>query len=446
MDRNDVLVIITSVLMLVWLWQLWDLRLSGHGHEIAPDKQRQLRPRTSEACEQCREEHTHACGHVVVERPAPRPWSEVRSPRGRKKTIKTEGYACVNKGCAYYDITDEAVHAVIGYGCRGKCESIQYFFCQACGKKVTERWGTPMYRLKTGKRRVSEVLTAMGEGLDVSAAVRVFGHAESTVRRWIARAGEHSRRLHEQHLQNLELGHVQLDELVVTMKGRGQALWLWVAMEAKTKLMPVLQLGPRKQEVANLVVHSLAAMLAPGCVPAFTSDGLNAYYYALTAHFGEWQEVEGGKSRWVVSPHLVYAQLKKIRIWRRLVGTEHRMLCGTRAMLTEKLHGCGLRGNIQTAFVERINLTLRQSVAGLARRTWSIHVAASELEMSLLWFQAYYHFCRPHESLRQEYRYVNPRGEEVIRCRSRTPMMAAGLTRHRWTVREFLLHRLPAGC
>ncbi len=61
-------------------------------------------------------------------------------------------------------------------------------------------------------------------------------------------------------------------------------------------------------------------------------------------------------------------------------------------------------------------------------------------------FQAYYHFCRPHESLRQEYRYLNTRGEEVVRYRYRTPMMAAGLTRHRWTVREFLLHRLPAGC
>jgi len=247
---------------------------------------------------------------------------------------------------------------------------------------------------------------------------------------------------------------VQLDELVVEIKGRGRDIWLWVALEAKTKLIPVLQLGPRKQEVANLVVHALAAMLAPGCAPAFTSDGLNHYYYALTAHFGEWQETEEGKVRWVVSPQLVYAQLKKIRVWRRLVGTEQRMLCGSRAMLTEKLHGCGFRGTIQTAFVERINLTLRQaqgkllrqSVAGLARRTWSIHVAPSELEISLLWFQGYYHFCRPHESLRQEYRYVNPRGEEVVRCRSRTPMMAAGLTRHRWTVREFLLHQLPAGC
>ena len=49
----------------------------------------------------------------------------MKSRRGRKKTIKTQGYACVNEACAYYGITDEAVHAVIGYGCRGKCELIQ---------------------------------------------------------------------------------------------------------------------------------------------------------------------------------------------------------------------------------------------------------------------------------------------------------------------------------
>jgi len=55
------------------------------------------------------------------------------------------------------------------------------------------------------------------------------------------------------------------------------------------------------------------------------------------------------------------------------------MLCGTREMLTERLHACNLRATVQTAFIERINLTLRQSIAGLARRTWSIHMAPSEL-------------------------------------------------------------------
>ncbi len=114
-------------------------------------------------------------------------------------------------------------------------------------------------------------------------------------------------------------------------------------------------------------------------------------------------------------------------------------------MLTERLHACGLRATIQTAFVERINLTLRQSIAGLARRTWSIHIAPSELEMHIRWYQAYYHFCRPHESLRVKYQTTNANGEEVTCFRSRTPMIAAGLTRHRWSVQELLLSDRCAG-
>ena len=72
MDRNDVLVLVTGVLMLVWLWQLRELWLSSQGQAEPAVRQRQLRARTSEACEQCREGHAHGCEHVVVERPAPR--------------------------------------------------------------------------------------------------------------------------------------------------------------------------------------------------------------------------------------------------------------------------------------------------------------------------------------------------------------------------------------
>ena len=444
MDRNDNLVFVTSVLMLVWLWQVWKL-WESHEWKIEPVKKlRQLRARTPEDCPYCRQKHASRCEGVVRQQELPHPWSEVRSKRGRKKLIVTEGHACRNPECAYRGIRNQNLHALIGYGSHGKCERIQDLFCQACGKKVTERWETPMYRLKTASKRVAEVLTALAEGLDLSAAVRVFGHGEGTMRCWLTRAGEHGERLHERYFRDLWLGHVQLDELVVQIRGKGRELWLWVALEAEAKLIPVLQLGPRKQEIAHGVVHSLVGMLAPGCIPAFTSDGLALYFYALTAHFGEWQETEEGKVRWVVSSQLVYAQLKKIREWRRLVGTEQRMLCGTRARLTERLHGCGLRGTIQTAFVERINLTLRQSVAGLARRTWSMAVAPVELEAHLLWYRAYYHFSRPHESLRTMHTNTNAKGEEMVRYRNRTPAMAAGLTRRRFTVKELLLLPLPA--
>jgi hypothetical protein len=40
--------------------------------------------------------------------------------------------------------------------------------------------------------------------------------------------------------------------------------------------------------MAHLLIHRLRGQLAPGCLPLFTSDGLNAYFYALTAHFGHW--------------------------------------------------------------------------------------------------------------------------------------------------------------
>ncbi len=136
-----------------------------------------------------------------------------------------------------------------------------------------------MYRLKTASRRIAEVLTALAEGLDLSAAVRAFGRGEGTKRCWLARAGAHGEQLHEQHFRDLWLEHVQLDKLVVQMRAKGRKMWLWVALEAETKLMPVLQLGPRTQEMAHGVVHSLRAMLAPGCVPAFTSDGWNLYFY-----------------------------------------------------------------------------------------------------------------------------------------------------------------------
>ena len=44
-----------------------------------------------------------------------------------------------------------------------------------------------------------------------------------------------------------------------------------------------------------------------------------------------------------------------------------------------------------------------------------------------------------------KYQTTNANGEEVTRFRSRTPMIAAGLTRHRWSVQELLLHPLSAG-
>jgi transposase-like protein len=158
------------------------------------------------------------------------------------------------------------------------------------------------------------VLAALAEGLDPSAASRVFGSRQATITRWLTRAGKHAQTLHERTFCHLRLPHLQLDELRTRLRSHAQVQWLWLAIDPRTKLLPVLQLGPRTQNMAHAVIHSLRQMLAPGCPPLFTSDGLNLYFYALTAHFGTWrQERRRGRNmrRWQVEPSQIYGQVKK---------------------------------------------------------------------------------------------------------------------------------------
>src|SRR5215472_814956 len=82
--------------------------------------------------------------------------------------------------------------------------------------------------------------------------------------------------------------HLQLDELRTRLRNHTHVLWVWLAIDPSTKILPVLHLGPRTQNAAHAVIHALQRILAPGCLPLFTSDGLNLYFYALTAHFGHW--------------------------------------------------------------------------------------------------------------------------------------------------------------
>ena len=366
-----------------------------------------------------------------------------KSRRGRPKEKQTEGYCCWNLGCEYYGIRNADMHAIVGDGHHGKSEAIQDYTCQWCGRRISERKGTVMYCIKTATTKVEMVLKGLGEGVDLAAAERIFGHSGETIRRWLTRAGMHSEGVHEEFMVDMKSDHVQLDELKVNMKGLANQ-WLWVAIDAKSKVLLSLQVGPRKQWVAHALVHSLVAIMAPGYVPLYTSDGLAMYFYALTAHYGSYQEVEGKrKPRWVVSELLQYAQMKKHRVWRKLKRIEIRVLCGERDAINDRLLSMGLRATIQTSFVERVNLTLRQSISGLARRTWSQNVMASELEIHLSWYQAYYHFCRGHQSLRTEYTVTDQAGELLQRYRKRTPAMAAGWTRHRWSVAELIMYPLP---
>jgi transposase-like protein/IS1 family transposase len=349
---------------------------------------RLLKPRTPHDCPVCR----LSCADSSSRGPAPvRPWREVKSRRGAPKRIDTEGFACPNQQCPYIGITDAHIHALAGDGKHGQAERIQTFRCQACHNTFTARRHTPLYRLKTPSHHIAMVLSALAEGLDVSAAARVFGSRQAT----ITRAGKHAETFHERCFRTLHLPHLQLDELRTRLRCSTQVLWL--AIDPRTKILPVLQLGPRTQTMAHRLIHSLRQILAPGCIPLFTGDGLNLYFYALTAHFGQWLALcRGGHHmhRWQVAPGLIYGQVKKSYRRRKLVRVSQVMRLGTADALKAALQGLGFSGRLNTAFIEWMNLTVRHGVAALARRTWATSQQASQLLAHLEWWRAYYHGCR----------------------------------------------------
>jgi IS1 family transposase len=222
---------------------------------------------------------------------------------------------------------------------------------------------------------IEMILWLLVLGVDASALEEVFGVREITIRTWLCRSGMQGRKLHERFMAELELVHVQLDEAFgkakrwANVKDGHQDMWVWIASDVKTKLILVMQVGGRSQAMAFAVVHELKGRLVPGCVPVFSTDGLHHYFYALTAHFGKW-EADGKKPVWALLSDFVYGQVIKHQRRRKTVKVERRIVWGEEKQYQERLKKAGLSGKINPSFVERMNLTLRQCISKLTRRTW----------------------------------------------------------------------------
>ncbi len=119
----------------------------------------------------------------------------------------------------------------------------------------------------------------------------------------------------------------------------------------------------------------------------------------------------------------------KVKKKGRLVGAAKRIVCGA-----ERLVSLGLE--ISTSLIERLNLTVRQSLAPLVRKTLSFSWQRENLVRQAVLFQAFYNFARPHMSLREKVSETD--GLFQRRQGQVTPGMAAGITDHVQTFRELL--------
>ncbi len=204
-------------------------------------------------------------------------------------------------------------------------------------------------------------------------------------------------------------------------------------MDPLSKLLVVVDIGSGSLAMAQRVVHQVTEVLAPGSIPLFLTDGFKEYQTAILAHFGSWIQPERRqdkgpqpKPRWMPLPALLYAQVVKSYRRRRLVGVTHRVVFGTRLAIEQILAPCGW--TINTAFVERLNLDIRQRVAAIGRRVNTLCQGEAGLRAKLALFHVYHNVGLPHTSLRQaiaEPIPTNGRGSAQM-WRPCTPAMAAG--------------------
>jgi hypothetical protein len=93
----------------------------------------------------------------------------------------------------------------------------------------------------------------------------------------------------------------------------------------------------------------------------------------------------------------------------------------------------GTEGQINTSYIERDNLTLRQKLRRLTRKTSGFSKNRRELQRALDFIDAHDNLVKPHRSLR-----LRNSSEKPRRWVARTPAMAAKISDHVWTLEELL--------
>jgi IS1 family transposase len=189
--------------------------------------------------------------------------------------------------------------------------------------------------------------------------------------------------------------------------------YTWVAIDARTKLVPVHLVDKRTTEAAHAFAKELRGRIIGA--PQLTTDGLKAYVEAIEAAFGS---------------RVQYAQILKTYAKDESSGASRDDVRYSRGRVTRSVKrvviGAPDEAKISTSYVERGNLTLRMGQRRFTRLTNGFSKRLEHLRAAVALHFAHYNFCRVHMTLRV------------------TPAMEAGLTDHVWTVEELIGAALDA--
>jgi len=280
--------------------------------------------------------------------------------------------------------------------------------CSNCGKTFCSNTGTPYHRLQHRRATFDEVATLSVEGLNKSAIARVKRISWNTIHRWLQRAAGPCRRCNDRKIKGIAVTELQADEIHTIIHDKEQPIWIFATIEVWSRLWPSTVVGRRSYRNTLALFRDFSGRTNLERGPLITTDGFAFYAKVIRRVFGH---------------ACLYGQVIKTRRNDRIVKVERRAVIGADSQLEKMLADSEDSSKLNTSFIERLNLTIRQGSAYLFRRT-ICHARWQEcLEDHLELLRCYYNFIRPHRALKF--------GHEV-----RTPAMQAGLTARRLTFRE----------
>ena len=250
----------------------------------------------------------------------------------------------------------------------------------------------------------------------MSAISRVEGLAWNTVARWLERAAAVCRRFSQGRVTGFVVEELQADEIRSFTGGKTRPTWIFAAIEVWSRLWPSTVVGRRSYRNTWALVRDISTRMEFATYPLIVTDGFDFYEKVIRRVFG---------------PAVLYGQVLKTRRHDRIVQVDRRERMGASWRFEAGLNNSEDSSTLNTSFIERMNLTIRQGSAYLSRRTLSHARSEDKLEEHLELLRCHYNFVRPHGALKF--------GREV-----RTPAMQAGLATRRLTFREIFVGQPPS--
>ena len=305
--------------------------------------------------------------------------------------------ACCKPGC---DNFGNPGLNIVGHGSfTTKLGRRRRYRCKVCRSTLSTNTGTAYSGLRCTHREFDQVASLRVEGVSISATARVTGHSRNTIARWLERASTAAERFNQRMVRDFDVIELQADELCTFIGSKSTTMWLFTTIEVCSRLWAGSVLGRRSYRNTKAVINDVILRGRVVGSPLIATDGFEYYVGAVVGLFGS---------------ACVYGQVLKTRRNNRVIRVERRVKIGTASRLKAALLESEDSETLNTSFVERLNLTIRQGSAYLRRRSPCHARGADQLRGHIELLRCHCNFIRPHRALKF--------GRET-----RTPAMQAGV-------------------